>query len=729
MALVPYSGAPDVLQGSSAPDDYQHEQASPDAFGAGVGQGLEKLGTGAEQLGAGIQQVHQFWGQIQTDDVLNGAMSSANSQLEKFKSLRGSDALDAQADINKTIDDSAAAARAQLKTPTQQLQFDQSYRAFRERYIAGQISTHANQQAYEYSQGVNAAKADTGQSIIAASPNDPEAFDAGRDQLIQARVQAVHLRYGETADPAIIQQAHDQAISDARQTQIQSLAQRGDPMGAMALADSSKDELGANYSPLVASLRPAAVRAAAPILADQYLRGSGIAQTPSGPVPIPQAPTNQLIKSVIFGQESGDKDNAATSVDNAHGPAQIMPGTFAQYAKPGESIDNPSDNRAVGGRIIDDLSQRFGNDPARVAVAYFSGPGNVAPAGSPTPWLHDAVDGNGKSVSSYVSDVSAKLSKSNMLVDKAATLAKIDNDYHDNPLLASAIKSHVTEQFAIANMAEQSQVLAQQDAQNKASDEYVRGAMTPGTNPQSLIAQLRDDPRLTATSREHIYNFISGMGKKEDPNASAFGSGFTQTFMSVNAPAGDPRRINDASDLLPQLGNGQLTFSGYEHLKKAIDDRNDPGGEGTSSLHNSMMNTAKQVITPKEFMGTGGNGLPDGVQAGKMASFQSAYFSAYRDGIAKGYTPQEMLTPDGKHTLYPLMDAFKPSIGEAVNGAVKAPAFSMDFSKFDLANPEQRDMARKTLVDTYNKSSKTGADWDRAMGMLNQLAKPKVPIQ
>lgn len=112
------------------------------------------------------------------------------------------------------------------------------------------------------------------------------------------------------------------------------------------------------------------------------------------------------INQAIFGQESTFGKNAKPSVDgSSFGPMQIKPDTFAQYAKPGESIDNPKDNIAVGNRIVDDYAKRWPNDPARVAVAYFSGPGNVAPSTSSTPYLHDTHDANNKYVSAYVSDV------------------------------------------------------------------------------------------------------------------------------------------------------------------------------------------------------------------------------------------------------------------------------------------------------------------------------------
>jgi len=137
--------------------------------------------------------------------------------------------------------------------------------------------------------------------------------------------------------------------------------------------------------------------------------GGGASAPTSQVAPDGSGPQASNISGSILQQESGGNPNAPTSIDGAHGPGQIMPATFAAYAKPGEKIDNPADNLAVHQRIISDYAQRYDNDPARVAVAYFSGPGNVAPPGSATPWLHDREDGNGKSVSSYVADVTGRI--------------------------------------------------------------------------------------------------------------------------------------------------------------------------------------------------------------------------------------------------------------------------------------------------------------------------------
>jgi hypothetical protein len=116
------------------------------------------------------------------------------------------------------------------------------------------------------------------------------------------------------------------------------------------------------------------------------------------------------IANAIWGQESGRGANTKTSVTGATGQMQIQPDTFRQYALPGERIDNPADNLAVGHRIIQDLYNKSHGDPARVAVGYFSGPGNIAPLDSPTPYIHNYHDPNGKYTADYANDVMRRLS-------------------------------------------------------------------------------------------------------------------------------------------------------------------------------------------------------------------------------------------------------------------------------------------------------------------------------
>jgi hypothetical protein len=119
----------------------------------------------------------------------------------------------------------------------------------------------------------------------------------------------------------------------------------------------------------------------------------------------------------IFQQETGSGANTSTSWAGAQGPGQIIPETFARFKQGNERIDNYDDNIRVSQRMIATFHQMYGGDAKRIAVAYYSGEGNVAPPGSPTPWKVNKQPINprtGKpdpSVSEYVAQVTGRLGR------------------------------------------------------------------------------------------------------------------------------------------------------------------------------------------------------------------------------------------------------------------------------------------------------------------------------
>ncbi|MBJ9695760.1 hypothetical protein [Burkholderia cenocepacia] len=104
--------------------------------------------------------------------------------------------------------------------------------------------------------------------------------------------------------------------------------------------------------------------------------------------------------SQIFLQQ--ESSGGKTAPDN---PFQIQKPTFDRFAQSGESWDNVADRNAVAQRMLAKFNQDYGGDVGRIATAYFSGEGNVAPPGSATPYLKNVSDSNGKTVASYVSDI------------------------------------------------------------------------------------------------------------------------------------------------------------------------------------------------------------------------------------------------------------------------------------------------------------------------------------
>lgn len=83
-----------------------------------------------------------------------------------------------------------------------------------------------------------------------------------------------------------------------------------------------------------------------------------------------------LVESIAEWENRGVyKDR--TSKKAAAGYGQVIPSTWAQYGgTPGKEHD-PDENIRVSVKIMKDLADRYGNDPAKVAIAYNAGPGTL----------------------------------------------------------------------------------------------------------------------------------------------------------------------------------------------------------------------------------------------------------------------------------------------------------------------------------------------------------------
>lgn len=96
----------------------------------------------------------------------------------------------------------------------------------------------------------------------------------------------------------------------------------------------------------------------------------------------------ESLKQAIFGQESssGKADTSKPNYAGARGPMQMTEPTFEGLKKQGLipadwRWDNPEHNKEAGFRHIEDLYNRYGKDPAKVAAVYVSGPKAVSKDG------------------------------------------------------------------------------------------------------------------------------------------------------------------------------------------------------------------------------------------------------------------------------------------------------------------------------------------------------------
>jgi hypothetical protein len=249
---------------------------------------------------------------------------------------------------------------------------------------------HASTEREKWRDGVTLALADSEITNAANAWADPTMRDASIQAARNAvlnRGQEKHLPYDD-----VTVQAQLREIDSKVWTAIITRAATDAPEKAKALFDANKDRLDPRTYHTVAAQVEAKFQRYAVQTEVARIEATVTARPPT-------AKPAANLSEAIHTQESGGKA----------GDYQIQPGTWAQYAKAGEDPANPAHQKTVYDRILADLSQASGGDAARIAVGYFSGKGNIAPQGSPTPWKEDRADKNGKSVSSYVADISARL--------------------------------------------------------------------------------------------------------------------------------------------------------------------------------------------------------------------------------------------------------------------------------------------------------------------------------
>jgi hypothetical protein len=380
-------------------------------FGGGIGAAEEKLGGAEEQAGGKLAQVAvQMQDDINTRNLQSVLFNQVGPAIDKkyaaYLSLKGQAAHEGYdpfiKDVQDTIDAGAKQIGGGIATQNAYMQNARFLRQRIETSASVHAATELDRSYIETNTAAN--KNITDQSVF--MQNDGVLLAKNALQ-VRAHAEMNALRLNKTTEEAQADVSAELGKYWSQIIQAKMLApeaQGGGAQAALTLYNSVRGQLDANSADAIARmLHPAVKDAEGDAALGQSMRGLGYTEggtTWTGP----PVSADQMDKA-LWSQESGGAATARTSVTGATGGHQIQPATFQQYAKPGERIDDPTDNAIVGARIAADYTKRYDGDPARVAVAYFSGPDNVAPAGSPTPWKQDLKDPTGKSTSSYVGDV------------------------------------------------------------------------------------------------------------------------------------------------------------------------------------------------------------------------------------------------------------------------------------------------------------------------------------
>lgn len=675
-------------QGDAAP--YENVQASPSAFGGAIGQA--ESGAGAELQHSGNQLMDVA---LHQQGMINDALSqSAETQyvgaLGKLTGdYRSKEGLDAVSALPKMTQD-ISALRQQILQSIPNPAAQRAFNTLSQRHEAFALS---DSNSYAAQQIKQASLVSSKASINTSIANAGSLNVAGDDKRFSDSLQDIdfHTRnlmqvqgYGSvmSEDPTThalsfpgTPQGQQAKAVYGQQLQLATAKAWENRISSVAAVDLPKaiDIYQSNKPNIPPEAQFNLDRALTPKIKDYESRNIGLASVQGSVV----ARTNSINQSVqsappvgkstnitdaIFQQESG---NGATAPQNV---AQIQPGTWAQYAQPGENIANPADNRAVGQRIINDLSKRFGNDPQRVAVGYFSGPGNVAPPNSQTPWINDLKDVNGKSVSSYVSDITARL---NTPPGAAPTLAdQYRTDFGKNIQDARAqaeqlrpgdvefadkAAAHAEQAMREVITSDQAQKLAQQNASEKSMSDLTRRIYAGDPN----VAQDILNPNSGLKSHE-----ISGLmnlrqqeveGKLRGDNALS--KGYDPVLNRIIGSPDAPNHIYTNGQLLDEVNKGNINHTDFKAAQAELSRSADSTGFNVQKK--AFYDSMKQSITREDpmlhIMRPGGD--TDWLKA--LNVINKAF--ADNEASATPVPPHELLDPTNKNYIGKQLEPFQPN--------------------------------------------------------------------
>lgn len=706
---VPYSPVPSVEPQTGAPDDYIRTQANPAEFGAQIGQATGQFGGALEKVGQGavntaVDQIGII-NQLAASNAFNESAAARGQILGAYKAKKGLDAVGAQTAVIKQLQDlrtqtigslptvGAQRAYAMLSAredsyalqgvgeyAAQQLKQAQSNTAMAGVHVAvnaaGDLSTASDDARFGQQLGhitannVSWMQANGYQNVTHLNADGTVTFDnTPEGQAAQTVFQA---RQEQTRGAAWTMRIH--ALADDPASGNVARAWQVFQQNRASIPPEAQASLAAYLQPKVRAYQATSLGSGVVATTDAAYRTTLAAKIENEPISM--RPNADQISQAIYGQESGYGVNTATSVTGARGPFQIEPATFAQYAKPGESIDSAADNITVGKRIVADYAAKYGNDPARVAVAYFSGPNNVAPPGSPTPWINNTADPTGKTVASYVGDVVARLGGSGPYQTKADYYRQnyvsiVENArqqaqalHPDDPQFADVAVARVEQQIG--------NVIKQQDISYRADSDTVykafSGQLTNGQQPTSVAALTAINPevkqawdRLNAENpleANVIENHILTAAAKGAAGGGTLGGGFYKVFQEIHAPDGSANRITTVQQLYPLVGQpGGLTMAGLDKARAELIGKQTPDGQAEATMRTTLFKAAHAELTAgNPFLHTKD---PKGEEI--YLRWMAQAYKQIDEDKAKGLTPQQIYDPASPNYVGKNIAVFKRS--------------------------------------------------------------------
>ena len=640
MANVQYNGGiPSVTPEAAPANDYQHVEANPADFGGQVAGATEKLG----QATTGVAD---FFGQVQTDDAVNNAMTTVNQTLDHFRSLNGADALNAQADTRSAIDEAFANGREGLTSPRQQYLYDQTVRSFQQRYVNGVVASHADEQAKVFAAKTNQDAITLGIQGVANVADDPDKVEGFRGDIEKAYLKQNYID-GNSSDPTAVSAARAKAAQITYKTQAETIAVK-DPVRALQLVEDKKSDLGPYYAELSDKFRGQAQLQGGITLGNEALGRA------SGPV-AGQAQQGQAAPQGL----APPSPNSIGNVKTSYGARTGLP-DFQQPATPVDGVVLAANNLRSNyrGLTVEQIGQKWegtANYPTWVA--------NVTKATGLAPNAVPNMDDPGQ-MSTLLHGISiAEKSHTDQanfspdVIQTGVTQAMTGKQPALNPStlkanaydhIMSSNADDITKQHAITYVNQQYQqslIASDMDAQaRKQQSDAAEGGWVDKilTNPAGLsTADIAKDQNLSPQSKILMSDLLAKHLKNtDDGTAATYGPKFYDTLNRVTAPQSDPNRLTDQNAVTRMAlpgpdGQSDLTLAGVKEINAILEKNKSPDGVGESQSISGALAYMKHHVSFESDDGYTKRRDPAGEDLYNTAAIPS-FFASYKAAKAAG---------------------------------------------------------------------------------------------
>ena len=698
-------GVASVTPDATPPHDYQQISSSPDSFGAQIAQGEEKLGAGATKAST-------FFGQVVADDASNNFQDYATKLLHGdpnktvpgpdgqpmpdtgYMGLRGRAALDARPDVSRQLDDKLKELRGNLQSPEQQLQFDNFSRRYRS-MVDERIGSHADGQATTWYTGVNTATAKLALDHISNNYDNPNELGHGLEDLKHSYANNAILQGARPADPATgfpgdaqYQEAIQSAQRDGLKAQLDAMAVK-DPARAQAILDRPENKAiaGQYYDNMSASYRGRAKQQQGYGVSDAYIQKSYTQNPAINPVVLTNAGAQYGISASYLAHtqtmETGHNPNQ-TSSTGAKGPFQFIDSTARQvglkdpfnYA---ESADRAAYLASVNKVSLTASMGRPPSDPELYLAHNQGADGAAALLAHPNQRAGDLVgdrailvnggDPNAPAIA-FTSMMTQKYNGAPVAATqsrKAEVVGAILADPNLDPDVREHAIRHAEQTFAAQAIAEERDAKAKHESQEALQGKMVATIMR-GAGPEIIadIATAADNGQLTPPQATELYGFVTTKGGVEDP--LSYGTGYTDTMKRIMAPADDPSKITDVTDIVKLRNDGALTRKGAGELISTMQlIRKQPDQAGVTMVKSHQLDYYKSKMAIDDEM-SAITGKPYKNQKGLehfSHDFVPAFESAYSQWVAAGKDPMEFLNDPKK--MDAIMDRVYPPAQRAMD--------------------------------------------------------------